>query len=85
MTRAEYLEFIQEGLGFPETGVGSPDASRLLYDSKETVFNLKVAHQKYCNEVAVLLDMPDQINLDVKMEYDGKTYSTVLDPPFDGE
>jgi hypothetical protein len=85
MTRAEYLEFVQEGLGFPGTGVGSPDPGRILYDSKEVVFNLRVAHQKYCNEVATLLDMPDQIRLDVKMEYDGKSYSTVLDPPFAGE
>jgi hypothetical protein len=61
VTRAEYLEFVQEGLAFPESGVGSPDPSRILYDTDEVILRLRLAHQAYCNEVARILGHGDQV------------------------
>ena len=77
MTRAEYMEFVQEGLCFPETGVGSPDAARILYDELSVVDALKVAHQRYVNEVAGILGFPDAIKNKVVLgerTFDGRTY-----------
>jgi hypothetical protein len=72
MTRAEYLEFIQEGLGFPETGVGSPDPTHILYDHEEVILRLRLAHLSYCNEVARILGMTDQLVYTVAAVVDGK-------------
>lgn len=55
MTRAEYLEFVEEGLAFPESGVGSPDPSRILYDHEEVILRLRAAHRDYCRTVASIL------------------------------
>lgn len=55
MTRAEYLEFVEEGLAFPDTGVGSPLPGRILYDHVETVQALQAAHTDYCRKVAAIL------------------------------
>lgn len=77
MTRAEYLEFVQEGLAFPDTGVGSPDPSRILYDELHIVDRLKVAHQRYVNEVADILGFPDAIKNKVTLGetvIEGRTY-----------
>ncbi len=60
MTRAEYLEFVQEHLGFPQTGVGSPDPAHLLYDTQDVVTALKIAHEQYCQRVAEILELPYQ-------------------------
>ncbi len=61
MTRAEYLEYVQEGLVFPETGLGSPDPTRILYDHEEVIKRLRRAHADYCKQVAAILeiDLPD--------------------------
>lgn len=77
MTRAEYLEFVQEGLAFPDSGVGSPDPSRILYDELSVVDALKVAHQRYVNEVAGILGFPDAIQNKVVLgerTIEGRTY-----------
>lgn len=58
MTRAEYLEFVQEHLGFPQTGVGSPAPGNILYDTHEVCQRLREAHERYCAEVALILELP---------------------------
>lgn len=57
MTRAEYLEFVEEGLAFPETGVGSPNPASILYDHEEVIQALRAAHTDYCRKVAAILDI----------------------------
>lgn len=73
MTRAEYLEFVQEGLAFPETGLGSPDPGRILYDHEEVIQRLRLAHQSYCNEVARILGLDDQVVHTLAFTIGGKT------------
>lgn len=58
MTRAEYLEHVQEGLGFPQTGLGSPDPGNILYDHFDVVQRLREAHERYCADVALILELP---------------------------
>lgn len=58
MTRAEYLEFVEEGLAFPESGLGSPDPGRILYDHEEVILRLRAAHAEYCKKVAAILEIP---------------------------
>lgn len=55
MTRAEYLEFIEEGMQFPASGIGSPAPGRILYDHEETIQALHAAHIDYCRKVAAIL------------------------------
>lgn len=57
MTRAEYLEFIEERLCFPNTGVGSPDPGTILYDHEAMVQALHAAHTDYCRRVAQILQI----------------------------
>jgi hypothetical protein len=57
MTRAEYLEFVEEGLAFPATGVGSPDPGRILYDHDAVIASLRAAHAEYCKKVAQILEI----------------------------
>lgn len=57
MTRAEYLEFIEERLCFPDTGVGSPDPGAILYDHEAMVQALHAAHTDYCRRVAAILGL----------------------------
>lgn len=57
MTRAEYLEFVEEGLAFPDTGVGSPNPGSILYDHEEVIQRLQAAHTDYCRKVAAILDI----------------------------
>lgn len=58
MTRAEYLEHVQERLGFPQTGVGSPSPDSILYDHHDVVQRLREAHERYCADVALILELP---------------------------
>lgn len=63
MTRAEYLESIQEGafLGTtPDDALGL-DPDRTLRDTPKVIEQLKIAHLRYCNEVARVLGFPEQI------------------------
>jgi len=55
MTRAEYLEFIEEQLCFPDTGVGNPNPSTILYDHADMIQALHAAHTDYCRKVAAIL------------------------------
>lgn len=55
MTRAEYLELIEEGLVFPPSGLLAPDPGRILYDHEEVVQALDCAHRDYCRKVAAIL------------------------------
>lgn len=57
MTRAEYLEFVEESLSFPHTGSGSPSPDVILYDEEEVVQALQAAHADYCRRVAAILDI----------------------------
>lgn len=57
MTRAEYMEFVEERLTFRESGVGSPDPSAILYDKPEVVRALAHAHREYCKRVAEILEI----------------------------
>lgn len=65
MTRAEYLEYVQESLGFPQEASGDRQASkRILFDSQEVCDQLACAHLDYCRKVASILGLteraPDQ-------------------------
>lgn len=54
MTPAEYIEHVEESLGFPETGVGqNPDL--LLYCTQEQCEDLRKAHEHYCRMVEMIL------------------------------
>ena len=55
MTRAEYLEFIEENLCFPDTRVGNPNPGTILYDHADMVQALHAAHTDYCRKVAAIL------------------------------
>ena len=57
MTPAEYIEYVEEALGFPESGVGqNPD--QLLYATEEQCKALRAAHDEYCKRVEAIL-FPD--------------------------
>jgi len=54
MTPAEYIEYIEEQMGFPETGIGqNPD--HLLYCTKEQCEALAKAHAEYIAAVEKIL------------------------------
>lgn len=67
MTRAEYLEFVQEALYFPSSlpdhvahmdakpGLYPCDPNFALRDTPEVCQALKMAHHRYCTEVEVVL------------------------------
>jgi hypothetical protein len=57
MTPAEYLEHIEDNLGFPESGVGQ-DPQQLLYCTKEQCEALRAAHLEFCQKVQKIL-FPD--------------------------
>jgi hypothetical protein len=54
VTPAEYLEFVEEGLGFPESGEGK-DPNLLLYCTREQCEALAAAHAEYCQKVEKIL------------------------------
>lgn len=54
MTPAEYIEFVEENLGFPGTGVGS-DPNSLLYCTQEQCDALEAAHKEFCQKVEQIL------------------------------
>lgn len=57
MTPAEWIEHVEENLGFPESGVGQ-DPNQLLYCTKEQCELLRVAHERYVSEIEKIL-FPD--------------------------
>lgn len=54
MTAVEYLEFIEEHMGFPDSGIGyNPDG--LFYCTQIQHDALKVAHEEYIQKVEKIL------------------------------
>ena len=57
MTPAEYLEHVEDNLGFPESGVGK-DPQQILYCTQEQYEALRAAHLEYCKTLEKIL-FPD--------------------------
>lgn len=63
MTRAEYLEFIEESMGFPTLDgfaaancvAPHPVPELVLRDTPEVCDALRMAHHRYCAEVEIIL------------------------------
>lgn len=59
MTRAEYLEFVQESLAFPTLqeigGRIIPTSLQVLRDTSEVCAQLREAHELYCRKVHGIL------------------------------
>lgn len=57
MTPAEWVEHVEENLGFTESGLGE-NPERILYATQEQCDALKAAHLEYCQKVEKIL-FPD--------------------------